>query len=92
MQPRRRAADDRLRHIPCPEIKASILADDVGGGWTNGHTIETMVRFPGWGALKRPFPTALVWTSETASALVLEQEAVAAIYGVAFSTASITAT
>jgi hypothetical protein len=65
-----RTADDRLRDVPGPEIKASIvLADDVGGGWTNRYTTEAMVRFPGRGALKRPFATALVWTSETPGAV-----------------------
>src|SRR5919199_809010 len=39
---------------------ATVLADDVGGGWTNRYTTEEMVRFPGRGALKRSFATALV--------------------------------
>jgi len=65
-----RDAEVRLRDVPGPEIKASIvLVDDVGGGWTNRYTTEAMARFPSRGALKRPFATALVWTSESPSAV-----------------------
>src|SRR5436305_9155418 len=47
------AAQRRLEAIDTVEIKASIvLADDVGGGWTNRSTTEAMVRFPERGALK----------------------------------------
>src|SRR4051812_5478104 len=51
------AAAARLARVPLSaEIKATIvLVDDAGGGWTNRHTTEAMVRFPGRGALKRPF-------------------------------------
>src|SRR5690348_1646238 len=76
-------AEQRLRQVETAEIliKASIvLADDVGGGWTNRYTTEAMVRFPSRGALKRPFATALAWTSETPSAEALRQEVRAAIY------------
>jgi hypothetical protein len=82
------AADEaaqRLTDVQTVQIKASIVvADDVGGGWTNRYTTEAMVRFPGRGALKRPFATALVWTSERFSAELLRQEVLAAIYRVAF--------
>jgi len=51
------------------EMKASlVLADDVAGGWTNRYTTEASVRFPGRGALKRPFAIGLRWTSESPSA------------------------
>ena len=61
-----RDAMARLEKVDTVEIKASIvLADDVAGGWTNRYTSEAQVRFPGRGALKRPFATALVWTSES---------------------------
>lgn len=66
------------------EIKAAlVLADDVGGGWTNRYTTEAMVRFPGRGALRRPFATALVWTSASSTAEQLREEVLAAIYRVA---------
>jgi hypothetical protein len=78
-------AEQRLRDVRTVEIKASIvLADDAGGGWTNRWTTEAMVRFPGRGALKRPFATALMWTSEPFSAELLRQEVLAAIYRVAY--------
>jgi hypothetical protein len=80
-------ADARLRSQPGTiEIKAAlVLADDLGGGWTNRYTTEASVRFPGRGALKRPFATALVWTSEpTPTAEVIRQEVLAAIYRVAY--------
>jgi len=65
------------------EVKASlVLADDVGGGWTNRYTTEASVRFPGRGALKRPFAMALVWTSETPEVAQLHQDVMAAIYRV----------
>src|SRR5207248_649870 len=62
-------ASERLRRVPgSVEIKASlVLADDVGGGWTNRYTTEAQVRFPRRGALKRPFATGLIWTSESAT-------------------------
>jgi hypothetical protein len=67
------------------EIKAAlVLVDDVGGGWTNRYTTEAMVRFPGRGALKRPFANGLVWTSESPTADDLHQEVLAAIYRVAY--------
>jgi hypothetical protein len=83
------AADEaarRLARIPLTsEIKATIVvADDAGGGWTNRHTTEAMVRFPGRGALKRPFATALAWTSESPGVDELRAEVLAAIYRVAF--------
>ena len=91
-------AHERLERIPLAfssasaggtaaegEIKASVvLADDVGGGWTNRYTTETSVRFPRRGALKRPFATALVWTSESPTRERLHQEVLAAIYRVAY--------
>ena len=78
-------AQRRLAAIECVEIKASIvLADDVGGGWTNRYTTEAMIRFPSRGALKRPFATALAWTSESPTAEQLRQEVLAAIYRVAY--------
>lgn len=67
------------------KIKAAlVLADDVGGGWTNRFTTEAMVRFPSRGALKRPFATALAWTSESPTAEDISQEVLAAIYRVAY--------
>ena len=49
----------RLQNVDV-EIKASVvLVDDVAGGWTNRFTSEASVRFPGRGALKRAFATAL---------------------------------
>jgi hypothetical protein len=79
-------AGARLAHSsPELEIKAAlVLADDVAGGWTNRFTTEAMVRFPGRGALKRPFATALAWTSESPTAVQLSQEVLAAIYRVAY--------
>jgi hypothetical protein len=84
------AAEDAQRRLasvdPSVEIKASIvLADDTGGGWTNRYTTEAMVRFPSRGALKRPFATALVWTSDQdLSAAHIRREVLAAIYRVAY--------
>jgi hypothetical protein len=79
-------AQNRLTSVPKNvEIKATVvLTDDVGGGWTNRYTTEAMVRFPSRGALKRPFATALVWTSESPGAEQIKQEVLAAIYRVAY--------
>jgi hypothetical protein len=79
-------ADARLRRPDTDvEIKATVvLVDDVGGGWTNRFTSEASVRFPGRGALKRPFATALAWTSESPTAEQIRQEVLAAIYRVAY--------
>jgi hypothetical protein len=75
----------RLQSVETVPITASIvLADDVGGGWTNRYTTEAMVRFPSRGALKRPFATALAWTSESPTASDLRHEVLAAIYRVAY--------
>ena len=79
-------ADARLKQIEqYVEIKASVvLVDDLAGGWTNRYTSEASVRFPGRGALKRPFATALAWTSESPTADDIRREMLAAIYRVAF--------
>jgi hypothetical protein len=78
-------AERRLGDVRTAEIKASIvLADDVGGGWTNRYTTEAMVRFPSRGALKRPFATALAWTSESPTPEQLRREVLAAIFRVAY--------
>jgi hypothetical protein len=67
------------------EVKASlVLVDDVAGGWTNRYTTEASVRFPGRGALRRPFATGLVWTSESPGAEQLHQEVLGAIYRVVY--------
>ncbi len=79
-------ADARLKHVKADvEIKASVvLVDDVAGGWTNRFTSEASVRFPGRGALKRPFATALAWTSESPTAEDIRREMLAAIFRVAY--------
>jgi hypothetical protein len=79
-------ADAQLQRVAADvEIKASVvLVDDVGGGWTNRFTSEASVRFPGRGALKRPFATALAWTSESPTAEDIRREMLAAIYRVAY--------
>src|SRR5712692_9045413 len=79
-------ADARLRRVAADVvIKASVvLVDDVAGGWTNRFTSEASVRFPGRGALKRPFATALAWTSESPTAEDIRREMLAAIFRVAY--------
>jgi hypothetical protein len=79
------AAAQRLARVPSDvEIKAAVvLADDIGGGWTNRFTTEASVRFPSRGALKRPFATALVWTSEPSTVESIRREVLSAIYRVA---------
>ena len=71
--------------LPALEVRASIvLADDLGGGWTNRYTTEAMTRFPSRGALKRPFATALAWTSEAVRVEQLRQDVLMAIYRVVY--------
>ena len=79
-------AAQRLARVPGDvEVKAAlVLVDDAGGGWTNRFTTEAAVRFPGRGALRRPFATGLVWTSESPSAAELRRELLGAIYRVAY--------
>src|SRR3982074_3501865 len=80
------SAQARLAHLQRNyEIKATlVLADAAGGGWTNACAPEGSGRFPGRGALKRPFASALVWTSELPTAEQIRQEVTAAIYRVAY--------
>lgn len=67
------------------EVKASlVLVDDVGGGWTNRYTTEASVRFPGRGALTRPFASGLVWTSESPTSEDIRRQVLSAIYRVAY--------
>jgi len=79
-------AQQRLAAIPCPvDITAAlVLVDDVGGGWTNRYTTEASVRFPSRGALKRPFATGLLWTSESPTDEAIRQDLLSAIYRVAY--------
>lgn len=76
----------RLANVPLDvKIKATlVLVDDVGGGWTNRFTTEASVRFPSRGALKRPFASALTWTSEEQpTPEQIRSEVLAVIYRVA---------
>jgi len=77
-------AQARLGGLAGEMTVSLVLADDVAGGWTNRYTTEASVRFPGRGALKRPFATGLLWTSESPSADDIRRELLGAIYRLAY--------
>lgn len=59
---------------------ALVVSDDLKGGWTNRWASEYGHRIEGGAILKRGFITAILWTSEPASADRVREEVLTAIY------------
>ena len=59
---------------------ALVVSDDLKGGWTNRWASEYGHRIEGQAFLKRGFITALLWTSEPASAASVREAVLTAIY------------
>ena len=63
------------------EFKVSlVVSDDLKGGWTNRWASEYGHRIESQAFLKRGFITALLWTSEPASAQTVRDAVLTAIY------------
>jgi hypothetical protein len=61
---------------------ALVVSDDLKGGWTNRWASEFAHRFEGAAITRRGFITALLWTSEPASAAAVREAVLTAIYRV----------
>ncbi|MBY0493802.1 MAG: hypothetical protein K2Y23_06270 [Cyanobacteria bacterium] len=59
---------------------AVVVSDDLKGGWTNRWSSEYGHRIEGQAFLKRGFITAILWTSEPASADRVREAVVTSIY------------
>ena len=57
-----------------------VVSDDLKGGWTNRWASEYGHRIEGRAITKRGFITAILWTSEPASAANVRNEVLTAIY------------
>ena len=57
-----------------------VVSDDLKGGWTNRYASEFSHRIEAEAFYKRGFITALLWTSEPASADRVREEVLTAIY------------
>ena len=63
---------------------ALVVSDDLKGGWTNRWASEFGHRIEGAAITKRGFITAILWTSEPASAERVRDEVLTSIYRVAY--------
>ena len=61
-----------------------VVSDDLKGGWTNRWASEFSHRIEAGAFQKRGFITALLWTSEPASAERVREEVLTSIYRVAY--------
>jgi hypothetical protein len=77
------AVDDarrRLAQVPGELRVGLVVADDVGGGWTNRYLTEATHRFDNEEEPKRGWAVALFWTSEAPTRERVRAEVLAAIY------------
>ena len=63
---------------------ALVVSDDLKGGWTNRWASEFGYRIEGAAITKRGFITAILWTSEPASAERVRDEVLTSIYRVEY--------
>ena len=63
---------------------ALVVSDDLKGGWTNRWASEYGHRIEGAAITKRGFITAILWTSEPASAQRVRDEVLTSIYRVEY--------
>jgi len=63
---------------------ALVVSDDLKGGWTNRWASEYGHRIEGHAITKRGFITALLWTSEPASAETVRDSVLTSIYRVEY--------
>ncbi len=73
-------AQRRLAHVPGRLKVGLVVADDVGGGWTNRYLTETRQRFDNAGEIKRGWAVALFWTSEAPARDGVCEETLCAVY------------
>jgi hypothetical protein len=57
-----------------------VVSDDLKGGWTNRYASEFNHRIEGGAITRRGFITAILWTSEPASAQAVREAVLMAIY------------
>lgn len=74
----------RLSVVPGAFRTALVLADDVGGGWTERHLTDARRRFESEDEVKRGFATGYLWTSEATTELQIREELLASIYRAAY--------
>ena len=68
-------------HLHHPPFKVClVVSDDLKGGWTNRWASEYGHRIEGAAIMKRGWLTALLWTSEPASATRVRDEVLTSIY------------
>ncbi len=83
-------AAEELVKTPGKAKVALVIADDLKGGWTNRYAAEFTQRFecgtpgrlPRW--LKEFWITAVLWSSEPASARAVRESILAAVYRMAY--------
>ncbi len=77
-------AENDVGDVP-GEFKASlVLADDVGGGWTNRYASEFGSRFQTGPSLKRGWVSGVLWSSEEPSEQRVRETTLAAIHRAAY--------
>ncbi|HWO73617.1 MAG TPA: hypothetical protein VNN21_08665 [Dehalococcoidia bacterium] len=79
-----RETEARLRSVDGEAKVALNLLDDVGGGWTDRHFSEALLRFGSErsdrASRKRRFVVVPCWSSETYTRVVIHAETLAAIF------------
>lgn len=78
------AAAATLLDIPGAFQLATVVSDDLMGGWTNRTTSEFGYRFRGKAYHKRGWTTPLLWTSETPTLTSICEEVRICIYRLAY--------
>lgn len=75
-----REAEARLPEVAEPLRVGLVVADDLGGGWTNRHFTEFGQRFRSGPMLERGWAVALRWTSEPQAADGVRREVLEAVH------------
>jgi hypothetical protein len=70
----------RLARVPGRLRIGLVMADDVGGGWTNRYLTETRQRFDNAGEIKRGWAVALFWAGEAPTRDRVREETLGAAY------------
>jgi hypothetical protein len=75
-----REAGARLPEVPGDLRVGLVVADDLGGGWTNRHFTEIGQKFRSGPMLRRGWVVALRWTSEPQTADGVRREVLEAVH------------
>jgi hypothetical protein len=78
------AAEATLRDVSGTFQLATVVSDDLMGGWTNRTASEFGYRFRGKAYHKRGWTTPLLWTSETPTLASIGEEVRTCIYRLAY--------